>query len=146
MENKEIFIPISKIKGLDKVSKNLDFQVERINKDQKEDSFSDEQVTTPNNLDSFLDSHYNLDLESVPSVENKFLKVKFETFLNLVNTCAQDLDSFKDQEIIVNSKLFMSLVNFSNTQDEQIESNQLIKGVLIGVLSSIVLFILIKLI
>ena len=146
MENKEIFIPISKIKGLDKVSKNLDFQVERINKDQKEDSFSDEQVTTPNNLDSFLDSHYNLDLESVPSVENKFLKVKFETFLNLVNTCAQDLDSFKDQEIIVNSKLFMSLVNFSNTQDEQVESNQLIKGVLIGVLSCIVLFILIKLI
>ena len=40
----------------------------------------------------------------------------------------------------------MSLVNFSNTQDEQVESNQLIKGVLIGVLSSIVLFILIKLI
>ena len=76
----------------------------------------------------------------------KYICISFETFLNLVNTCAQDLDSLKDQEIIVNSKLFMSLVNFSNTQDEQIESNQLIKGVLIGVLSSIVLFILIKLI
>ena len=146
MENKEIFIPISKIKGLDKLSNNLDFQVEKINKDQQEDSFSKKQVDAPNNLDNFLDSEYNIDLESVPSVENKFLKVKFETFLDLVNACNQDLDSLKDHEIIVNSKLFMSLVNFSNTQDEQVESNQLIKGVLIGVLSSIVLFILIKLI
>ena len=84
MENKEIFIPISKIKGLDKVSKNLDFQVEKINKDQQEESFSKKQVDAPNNLDSFLDSQYNIDLESVPSVENKFLKVKFETFLDLV--------------------------------------------------------------
>ncbi|MBT5347107.1 hypothetical protein HOJ01_01105 [bacterium] len=157
MEKKEILIPISKIKGLEKVVNSLDFQVEEKSQLTPSDSFENQEDNNFNlkNFDSELtakkitssSSNFNIDIKNIPSIQDKYLKINLKSFLDMIDSASLEFDVLSDQEIVVNSTFLMSIINSKDSQSlNENTSNQLIKGVLIGVFVSIFLFLFVKLI
>ncbi|MBI96342.1 hypothetical protein CL656_04285 [bacterium] len=159
MEKKEILIPISKIRGLDKITNSLDFQVEKVSTTNKSssvdvninDDFDLQSMDKEEDLHvgdiNFKKSNFNIDIKEIPSVEDKYLKINLKSFLDMIDSANLESDLLDGQEVVVNSKFLMSLINSKDPIDlDDSTSNQLMKGVLIGVLVSIFLFLFIKLI
>jgi len=159
MEKKEISIPISKIKGLEKVVNSLDFQVEDKSQLNPCDSFENQEDNNFNlkNFDSELtakkitssdpNSNFNIDIKNIPSIQDKYLKINLKSFLDMIDSTNLEFDVLSAQEIVVDSTFLMSMINSKDSQSlNENTSNQLIKGVLIGVFVSIFLFLFVKLI
>lgn len=159
MEKKEILIPISKIRGLEKISESLDFQVEKVSNSSKTssldvnitDDFDLQSMDPENDLrvggNNLKKSNFNIDIKEIPSVEDKYLKINLKSFLDMIDSANLEDDLLDKQEIVINSNFLMSLINSREPVDlDDSSSNQLMKGVLIGVLVSIFLFLFIKLI
>lgn len=156
MENKEIFIPISKIKGLDKLKNQLDFKIEKISTDGIEqefdaletNSFDVENKINLNSHQKSLDvNNFNINISELPKLDEKFLQVNFKSFMDLVSNFKEDLSEFDNEIIVVNSQFLMRFINSNKlTNANSTDLSQMIRGILFGVLISIFLFLFIKLI
>ena len=145
----------TKIKGLEKVVNSLDFQVEEKSQLTPSDSFENQEDNNFNlkNFDSELtakkitssSSNFNIDIKNIPSIQDKYLKINLKSFLDMIDSASLEFDVLSDQEIVVNSTFLMSIINSKDSQSlNENTSNQLIKGVLIGVFVSIFLFFLVN--
>jgi len=174
MEHKEIEIPLSKIKGLDKNvgNINVEFKTTRLksqlDKSEEVDDYSD---MTTGTEESELDREglsqdgdksiskeegpltkdqsklSEFDVKTVKSIDEDYFRLALGSFLNLLESTSLSKEKYEDSEIVVSSKLVLDLINSKQELEvEESKTNQLLYGAVIGVLVTLFLFLLVKII